>query len=241
VDITERQKEVLMAIIKEFMESADEVGSVTLLEKYDFGVSSATIRNEMVSLMEEGFLEKKHVSSGRFPTDQAIRMYVKKQLEDSATNPMLSIEIKQGIYRDRFNRDSVTNSVLNLLSENTNSVAFVVLDGILRYWGLSNILRYDELNNEQTLRSLINIIEDPSFLIKLCEKYGGSKVSLLIGEESGIQNLEECSIAFIKTPFWESKESYVGVLGSKRMDYQKVVIALKEVRNALQASMQGWS
>jgi transcriptional regulator of heat shock response len=241
VDITERQKEVLMAIIKEFMESADEVGSVTLLEKYDFGVSSATIRNEMVSLMEEGFLEKKHVSSGRFPTDQAIRMYVKKQLEDSQTNPMLSIEIKQGIYRERFNRDSVTNSILNLLSENTNSVAFVILDGILRYWGLSNILRYEELNNEQTLRSLINIIEDPSFLIKLCQKYGGSKVSLLIGEESGIQNLEECSIAFIKTSFWESKESYVGVLGSKRMDYQKVVIALKEVRNALQASMQGWS
>jgi transcriptional regulator of heat shock response len=230
-----------MAIIKEFMESADEVGSVTLLEKYDFGVSSATIRNEMVSLMEEGFLEKKHVSSGRFPTDQAIRMYVKKQLEDSQTNPMLSIEIKQGIYRERFNRDSVTNSILNLLSENTNSVAFVILDGILRYWGLSNILRYEELNNEQTLRSLINIIEDPSFLIKLCQKYGGSKVSLLIGEESGIHNLEECSIAFIKTPFWESKESYVGVLGSKRMDYQKVVIALKEVRNALQASMQGWS
>jgi transcriptional regulator of heat shock response len=241
VDITERQREVLMAIIKEFMESADEVGSVTLLEKYDFGVSSATIRNEMVSLMEEGFLEKKHVSSGRFPTDQAIRMYVKEQLEDSQTNPMLSIEIKQEIYRERFNRDSVTNSVLKLLSENTNSVAFVVLDGILRYWGLSNILRYDELNNEQTLRSLINIIEDPSFLIKLCQKYGGAKVSLLIGEESGIRNLEECSIAFIKTPFWESKESYVGVLGSKRMDYSRVVIALKEVRNALQASMQGWS
>jgi heat-inducible transcriptional repressor len=154
---------------------------------------------------------------------------------------MLSIEIKQEIYRERFNRDSVTNSVLKLLSENTNSVAFVVLDGILRYWGLSNILRYDELNNEQTLRSLINIIEDPSFLIKLCQKYGGAKVSLLIGEESGIRNLEECSIAFIKTPFWESKESYVGVLGSKRMDYSRVVIALKEVRNALQASMQGWS
>lgn len=239
--ITERQREVLMAIIKEFMESADEVGSVTLLEKYDFGVSSATIRNEMVRLMEEGFLEKSHVSSGRFPTDQAIRMYVKKQLEEDESNPMLSIEIKQGIYRERFSRDAVTNSVLNLLSENTNSVAFVVLDGILRYWGLSNILRYDELNNEETLRSLINIIEDPSFLIKLCQKYGGSKVSLLIGEESGVENLEECSIAFIKTPFWDTEQSYVGVLGSKRMDYNKVVIALKEVKNALTASMQGWS
>jgi len=241
VDITQRQKEVLMAIIKEFMESADEIGSVTLLEKYDFNVSSATIRNEMVHLMEEGLLEKSHVSSGRFPTDQAIRMYVKQKLEDSISNPLLSIEISQGIFRERFSKDLVTNSVLNLLSKHTDSIAFVVLDGILRYWGISNILRYEELNNEKTLRSLINIIEDPLFLAKLCQKYGGAKVSLLIGEESGIENLEECSIAFIRTPFWETKESYVGVLGAKRMDYNKVVIALKEIRNSLQSSMHGWS
>jgi heat-inducible transcriptional repressor len=191
--------------------------------------------------MEEGLLEKSHVSSGRFPTDQAIRMYVKQQLEDIKSNPLINIEIRQGIYRERFSRDSVTNSVLNLLSEHTNSVAFVVLDGILRYWGLSNLLRYDELNNEKTLRSLINIIEDPMFVTKLCQKYGGSKVSILIGEETGVESLEDCSLAFIKTPFWETKESYVGVLGSKRMDYMKVVSALEEIRNSLQTSMQGWS
>jgi transcriptional regulator of heat shock response len=66
-------------------------------------------------------------------------------------------------------------------------------------------------------------------------------VSVLIGEESGVKDLEECSIAFIKTPFWESQESFVGVLGSKRMDYSKVVSALNEVRRALQSSMHGWS
>jgi heat-inducible transcriptional repressor len=241
MNITERQKEVLMAIIEEFMNSAEEVGSVTLLEKYDFGVSSATIRNEMVRLMEEGLLEKSHVSSGRFPTDQAIRMYVKKKLEDNRTNPLLSVEIKQGIYRERFSKDSVTDSILQLLSKHTDSIAFVLLDGILRYWGLSNILRYEELDNEKTLTSLITIIEDPNFITNLCEKYGGSKVSLLIGEETGVENLEECSLAFIETPFWETGKSYVGVLGSKRMDYSKVVNALGEVRNGLQASMQGWT
>lgn len=241
MQITQRQKEVLMAIIKEFMENADEVGSVTLLKKYNFDVSSATIRNEMVRLMEEGLLEKSHASSGRFPTDQAIRMYVKQQLEDCKSNPLLSVEISQGIFRERFNKDLVTNSVLNLLSENTGSIAFVVLDQMLRYWGLSNILRYEEINNEKTLRSLINLIEDPVFLINLCQKYGGDKVSLLIGEESGIENLEDCSIAFIKTPFWETKQAYVGVLGAKRMDYNKVVIALKEIKNSLQSSMHGWS
>lgn len=241
MDITERQKEVLMAIIKEFMQNADEVGSVKLLEKYDFDVSSATIRNEMVRLMEEGLLEKSHVSSGRFPTDQAIRMYVKQELEDAKTNPLLSVEIRQGIYRERFSKDSVTNSLLRLLSEHTDSIAFVILDGILRYWGLSNILRYEELDNEATLRSLISIIENSVFLTKLCKKYGGSKVSILIGEESGIENLENCSLAFLQTPFWGTEESYVGVLGSKRMDYSKVVTALQESRTALQASMHGWS
>jgi transcriptional regulator of heat shock response len=88
---------------------------------------------------------------------------------------------------------------------------------------------------------LINVIEDSVFIIKLCQKYGGSKVSLLIGEETGLKDLEDCSLAFIKTPFWDSKEAYVGVLGSKRMDYSKVVNALAEVRHSLETSMHGWS
>lgn len=223
------------------MESADEVGSVALLQKYNLGVSSATVRNEMVRLMEEGLLEKSHISSGRFPTDQAIRMYVKQKLEDENPNPMITIEIRQGIYRERFSKDSVTNSVLHILSEETNSIAFVVLDGILRYWGLSNIFKFEELNSQEIIRSLVDILEDPVFLVNLCKKYGSSRVSLLIGEESGVKTLEECSIAFIETPFWETKNAYVGILGSKRMDYLKVVPALREVRNALQTSMQGWS
>ena len=223
------------------MESADEVGSVTLLEKYNFGVSSATIRNEMVRLMEEGLLEKSHISSGRFPTDQAIRMYVKGQLADSTVNPLLNVEIRQGIFRERFNKESVANSVLELLSDHMDAIAFLILDGFLRYWGLSNVLKYEELDNKRTLESLINIIEDPGFLVKLCQKYGGSKVSLLIGEETGVEDLQDCSIAFIETPFWETDESYVGVLGSKRMDYKKVVNALEEVRDSLQSSMHGWN
>lgn len=241
MDITQRQRKVLMAIIQEFMESADEVGSVSLLQKYQLGVSSATIRNEMVRLMHEGLLEKSHISSGRFPTDQAIRMYVKQKLEDNSTNPLLTVEIRQGIYRERFSKDAVTNSILSMLSDKTQSVAFVVLDGILRYWGLTNLFRYEELKEEKTMKSLVGILEDEVFLVNLAKKYGSSRVSLLIGEESGVDTLQECSIAFIETPFWETDSAYVGILGSKRMDYSKVVSSLKEVRSALQESMHGWS
>lgn len=230
-----------MAIIQEFMDSADEVGSVALLQKYNLGVSSATVRNEMVRLMEEGLLEKSHISSGRYPTDQAIRMYIKQKLEEGSDDQLVAIDIRQGIYRERFSKDSVTSSLLRILSKETDSVAFVVLDGILRYWGLSNLFKYEELNDDNIIKSLVDIIEDPVFLVNLSKKYGSSRVSLLIGEESGVNTLEECSIAFIETPFWETTNAYVGVLGSKRMNYLKVVTALREVRNSLQKSMQGWS
>lgn len=223
------------------MENADEVGSVALLQKYNLGVSSATVRNEMVRLMDEGLLEKSHISSGRFPTDQAIRMYVKQRLDEYSPNPLVTVDIRQGIFRERFSKDSVTHSILHILSKETDSVAFVVLDGILRYWGLSNLFKYEELNTAKTVKSLIDILEDPVFLSNLSEKYGSSRVSLLIGEESGVEALEECSIAFINTPFWNTQSSFVGILGSKRMDYLKVVPALKEVRSALQSSMHGWS
>lgn len=239
--MTERQKKVLMAIIREFMDNADEVGSVALLEKYNLGVSSATIRNEMVRLMEDGLLEKSHVSSGRYPTDQAIRMYVHQILNEGRTNPLVTVEIRQGIFRERFKKDSVIDSILTVLSKHSESVSFIILDGILRYWGLSNVLKYEELSDTEVFKNLVNIVEDSIFLRDLCKKYGRSSVSLLIGEESGINSLEDCSIAFLKTPFWDTEECYVGVLGSKRMDYIKVVTALREIRAALQASMQGWS
>lgn len=230
-----------MAIIQEFMEHADEVGSVALLQKYNLGVSSATVRNEMVRLMEEGLLEKSHISSGRFPTDQAIRMYVKQRLDEYSPNPLVTVDIRQGIFRERFSKDAVTHSILHILSKETDSVAFVVLDGILRYWGLSHLFKYEELSEPDLIKNLIDILEDPVFLVNLSKKYGSSRVSLLIGEESGVEALEECSIAFINTPFWDTQSSFVGILGSKRMDYLKVIPALREVRSSLQSSMQGWS
>ena len=95
----------------------DEVGSLSLVEKYDLGVSSATIRNEMVKLMDLGLLEKSHISSGRLPTDQALRLYVTKILERRQLSPMISVEIRQGIYRDRFDKDIVIKSILDILSK----------------------------------------------------------------------------------------------------------------------------
>ena len=240
MDITERQNAILMAIIKEFMGDANEVGSLSLVEKYHLGVSSATIRNEMVKLMALGLLEKNHISSGRLPTDQALRLYVSTIIDRSSLSPLVSGEIRQGIFRDRFSKDIVIKSILQILSKETDSVVFLILDEDVRYYGLANILAFDEFQSIEKIKSVISILEDDVFLKNMAKKYAGSGVSLLIGGESGVGTLQNCAMAFTKIPFWGKDESYVGVIGSKRMDYSKVIPALREIKSSLENAMSGW-
>ncbi|MBP5204132.1 hypothetical protein J6Z48_00620 [bacterium] len=241
MELTERQKEILMAIINEFMDEADEVGSLALVEKYDLGVSSATIRNEMVKLMKLGLLEKSNISSGRMPTDQALRLYVSRALRNNGSNPLSVAEIRQGIYRDRFSQDVVKRTILNLLSEQCESLVFMMLDGDLTYWGVNQLLKYDEFRDVEKLETIFTFLENSSLMNDLVERYShDSGVTLLIGKESGINNMSECAIAFTKISFWNKDACFVGVIGSKRMDYARVIPSLKEVRNALEMSISGW-
>ena len=240
MDLTERQREILIAIIKEFMQEADEVGSLSLVEKYDLGVSSATIRNEMVKLMDLGLLEKSHISSGRLPTDQALRLYVTKILERRQLSPMISVEIRQGIYRDRFDKDIVIKSILDILSKETESLVFLILEDQIRYFGITQLFKYSEFKNIEKLKIIFSILEDDTYLRDMVKKYSNSGASLLIGGEAGVKELTDCAIAFTKIPFWDENQAYVGVLGSKRMDYSVVIPALNEVKNALKTSMSGW-
>ena len=64
MELSDRKKKILQAIIDDYIVSAEPVGSSHILQKYDLGVSSATIRNEMAALEEAGYLEKTHTSSG---------------------------------------------------------------------------------------------------------------------------------------------------------------------------------
>jgi heat-inducible transcriptional repressor len=79
----DRQKQLLSAIVELYTKTAVPVGSQALLEHYDFGVSSATLRNDMVTLEEEGYLYQPHVSAGRIPTDLGYRMYVEEMMGDT--------------------------------------------------------------------------------------------------------------------------------------------------------------
>ena len=74
--LTEREEQVLSAVIRAYVETAEPAGSRTVAKRYELGVSPATVRNTMADLEEKGFLFHPHTSAGRVPTDQAYRYYV---------------------------------------------------------------------------------------------------------------------------------------------------------------------
>lgn len=81
--LTERQESLLALIVHEYIETAQPVGSKTLVSKYNLGFRSATVRNEMASLTEAGLLRQPHTSAGRVPTEEGYRYFVRKLLRET--------------------------------------------------------------------------------------------------------------------------------------------------------------
>lgn len=239
-ELTDRQKEILMAVIEEFMKDAQEVGSTELLKKHGFKVSSATIRNEMVKLMNKGFLEKSHASSGRIPTDMAFRMFLDEKVKNGLANSVQEVQIRQGIFRVRFDPEKMIKEILNILVEQSNAAAFVLMDDMTRHYGVSSLMNYEELRSVEAMQRVLDLLEDENLLMNVFNKYQSDDVGVLIGEELGIRDLADCSISFVKFKFWNNRVGHMGVLGSRRMDYRTVLPALRIVRNSVEEALQGW-
>ncbi|MCQ2567557.1 MAG: heat-inducible transcriptional repressor HrcA [Mogibacterium sp.] len=126
MDLSERQLQILQAIISDYVENAEPVGSRSIAKKYDLGVSPATIRNEMSDLEEMGYLTHPHTSAGRVPSDKAYRLYVNdlmKKKNLSARDKRL-INDRLSASRDEF--DATIRHAAELLSEITHLASFAM-------------------------------------------------------------------------------------------------------------------
>lgn len=122
--VSERGLEVLRAIVQDYVASREPVGSKAIVERHSFGVSAATIRNDMAQLEEEELIVAPHTSSGRIPTDKGYRLFV------DTLNEQRSISISQKHAIERFlgeatDLDDILARTVRLLAQLTNQVAVV--------------------------------------------------------------------------------------------------------------------
>lgn len=129
----ERKIRILQAIIKDYINSGEPVGSRTIAKKYDLGVSSATIRNEMADLEDMGYLEQIHSSSGRKPSDKGYRLYVDKLMTLTALTEQEKMLIKdQAIDSALYEIDKTIRHSISILSEITKLTCLVKTPSMIK-------------------------------------------------------------------------------------------------------------
>ena len=236
----ERKKRVLQAIIKHFVETAEPVGSNTILVSYKFHVSPATIRNDMMSLEESGYISQPHTSAGRIPTDKGYRLFV----DEIADYKKARIEAKKALLeiREEYKAEKVKEKLydtINLLSRATNSVSFATTPDNPRtfFLGMSNVLKQPEFaSNGVRASEVIEMLEHSDNFIKTLKLLQITEnVRTFIGDENILPQTQSCSI--IVTKYTKDKfEGYLGILGPKRMNYAYNIVLLEEIKKLFNES-----
>ncbi len=339
LELTERKRKILYAIIRNYLETGEPVGSRTISKYTDLNLSSATIRNEMSDLEEMGYIIQPHTSAGRIPSDKGYRLYVNELVEEKTaqvstmnslmiakTNRMEEI-LKQVVrllasrtnyttmisapsYRgnkvkfiqlSRLNARQLLNVVviegnvvknhildldeeiseeqvlkLNLLLNTrlngltladinlglisnikeeagshvqvVNDVLDTIADVIraetdenmeIYTSGANNIFRYPELADIERASMLINTIEEKSVLADFIkdseqkEQSGETGIKVYIGEEGPVESMKDCSVVTATYELGDGLQGTIGIIGPKRMDYEKVMNNLKSFKASL--------
>ncbi len=332
--LDERKLKILQAIIRNYLETGEPVGSRTISKYTDLNLSSATIRNEMADLEELGFIIQPHTSAGRIPSDKGYRLYVDMLLKDKvqevesmkelllekadrletilqqvakllAVNTHYTTMVSTPQYKKKvkfiqltevdenqllcvivFERNIVKNKIIKISSSlnketllklnlviNTflqgldlgeinlpvisqmkeqagdyRELVNDILDAIMQAVnegedveiftsGTTNILRYPELSDREKAVDLLYTLEEKKALSELIqdkmEDEDSRGIQVYIGDETPVESMKECSVVTATYEIEEGVYGKVGIIGPKRMDYQKVVSTLQMLMTQL--------
>jgi len=123
--LTERQKTLLMLIIRDYINSAQPVGSRRLAEHYNINLSSATIRNEMAALTEMGYLRQPHTSAGRVPTEEGYRCFVSELMHSAELPETVQQTISHQFFQARPELDQWMTLAASILANQSQGISVV--------------------------------------------------------------------------------------------------------------------
>lgn len=335
MELGERKKKILQAIIRNYLETGEPVGSRTISKYTDLNLSSATIRNEMADLEELGYILQPHTSAGRIPSDKGYRLYVDTMMEEKDKEVE---EMKEMLLEREDKMETLLKQVAKVLAQNTNYATMIsapqmnrnklkfiqlsrvdadqilaviviegnmiknhmlsvpdglddetllklnmllnthlngvpieeinlglitalkqqagihgaivgeVLDAVAEIIkeeedleiytsGTNNIFKYPELADNQKASQLISAFEEKHPLSTLVQETladeSSTGIQVYIGEEAPLQNMQDCSVVTATYELEEGMKGTIGIIGPKRMDYDKVVGTLKTLMHQL--------
>jgi heat-inducible transcriptional repressor len=125
-ELDRRKTSILGTVVYEYIATGEPVGSTTLTQKYNLGISPATVRAELASLDEEGYLDQPHTSAGRVPSDRGYRYYVDHLMLPETLTQEERERIRAEVRRASHQLDAVVDHASHVLSNLTRNIAFAI-------------------------------------------------------------------------------------------------------------------
>ncbi|MBI2056138.1 MAG: DeoR family transcriptional regulator [Candidatus Sungbacteria bacterium] len=232
--LKDRQKSILEAAILEHIRTARPVASQEIMECLRLGVSPATIRSEMQTLDEEGYLEQPHTSAGRVPTDKGYRFFVDNVIEQS----MLEKGEKRKM-DEVFNAKEV-DEFIKYLSRSVAEISGVFAavgafdDDVFYDNGLAEILDEPEFKEASSIRAfsrLVDLLDET--IPELFRAHDIEEEAMFIGSENPLHEARDYAMTVSRWHHPEGFEGFVAMVGPKRTHYEKhmaIVRYLEKIR-----------
>lgn len=237
--LTARQTQILKALIDEYIETAEPVGSLALEKKYNLGISPATIRNEMNLLTKSGFLKQPHTSAGRVPTSGAMKFYVDQLMEEKQMSLTDEVKAKEEVWDERGNLDRFLNEMTHSLASRTGGMAITAMqDGSVWQAGHGNLFSYPEFLDIGACTSLFGFMDEDEQLIDLFFNRFPIETAfdVLFTEDMGFRNMP---VGIVAAHFnVKGRNGALGVIGPVRQSYSRLVPTIRYYRSMLEEVMQ---
>jgi transcriptional regulator of heat shock response len=245
MDLSDRQKDLLKAIVELHVKTGEAVGSETVEKQHSLGVSPATIRNEMVKLTEMGYLKQPHTSAGRVPTSIGYRIYIHELMKEKELPVSAEVQMKQLLWQRRHKETQLLREAVRGLASRCQMLALAVSDeDELFYAGASYILDFPEFEDIDVTRFVLSLFDEyPTLQAILGKAVGVEPIHILFGEELGIENLISTSFVFCKfkgRSEVQGKNGMVGVIGPARMNFPMVFPYVKYTASVVEQALRSY-
>ena len=236
VDTQKREEEILELVVESYIKESKPISSGYLCEKFKLSYSSATIRNIMESLEKRGLLSHIYTSSGRVPTKEGFKKYVKMLRKRRFKEKKLNINLSTS---------NVEEFILKAVDILANLSGYLSLGAIsfhkkrVLFRGTRFIFEQPEFEDVKKVKDLFYLLEVRiNILYKLLFSYLDKHINILIGDEIGAKEIADCSLV-ISGLQAKNMGASLAILGPIRMNYAKAISLLSAVRKKLEEFIGG--
>lgn len=228
-DYQKRKDSILAIVVDEYIKSVTPVGSQFIAEEYSLDLSSATIRNILSELEEEGYLTHPHTSAGRLPTQSGYRYYVDNLMDEIKLIEEEKDRIQAEYHTKVRELEAILVKTSEVISDVTHYTSIVSIDGRtdkIFCRGTSFVAEFPEFHDFERIKHILSILEEKERLLQVINRSLERKIEIFIGQEIACSDIDNCSLVVSRYSKQGGPSGRLAVLGPTRMDYERVVSTL---------------